>query len=196
MNIIDEIRKQSNVQPDHPALIIARTDGSEDVMTYSQMMKEVDLAAQTLKAHGVQTGQRCGMMAMQGAPFIIQALGILEAGLCFVPISEDYTGASLAEFIQGSRLHYLVKEDEGFQLQRFEAPGFVDHHRDRDYLALQPAYLRYTSGTTNKRKGVLIGHPSILARLEGANHALKIGPADRIMWMLPMAHHFVVSILL
>jgi long-chain acyl-CoA synthetase len=43
---------------------------------------------------------------------------------------------------------------------------------------------------------VIIGHQAIQNRLANANQALRIGPADRIMWMLPMAHHFVVSILL
>ncbi len=67
---------------------------------------------------------------------------------------------------------------------------------DRDFGALDPAYLRFTSGTTSRRKGVILGHAAILARLEAANRGLGIGPADRILWLLPMAHHFVVSILL
>ncbi|HUB67749.1 MAG TPA: class I adenylate-forming enzyme family protein [Candidatus Methylacidiphilales bacterium] len=194
--IMDEIRAQAQRQPGHPALVSVTAEGGEQVLSYGELMTAAEKAAAALTAGGVRRGDRCGMLASQGAPFIIQALGILEAGLCFVPISEDYAGDALAEFAQNCRLHYLIREDEDFVLKRFENPGFVDGNEDRDYLSLQPAYLRFTSGTTNQRKGVLIGHEAILARLAGANRALKIGPRDKIMWMLPMAHHFVVSILL
>ena len=43
---------------------------------------------------------------------------------------------------------------------------------------------------------MILGHAAILARLAAANRGLGIGPGDRILWLLPMAHHFVVSILL
>jgi long-chain acyl-CoA synthetase len=72
----------------------------------------------------------------------------------------------------------------------------VDGAGDREFLGLHPAYLRFTSGTTSRRKGVLLGHDAIQQRLSAANRALAIGPRDRVMWLLPMAHHFVVSILL
>ena len=194
--IMEEIRAQAQKMPDHPALVAVQADGTDKVISYAQMMIEVDKAAAILKAAGVKKGERCGMLADQGIPFIIQALGILEAGLCFVPISDDYDGEALGGFARSCSLHYLVRENENFTLKRFENPGYVDGQEDKEYLSIEPAYLRFTSGTTNQRKGVLIGHPSILARLAGANQALKIGPNDRIMWMLPMAHHFVVSILL
>jgi long-chain acyl-CoA synthetase len=194
--IMEEIRAQALQRPGQPALVAALAGGSEQVVSYSELVQEVEKVAAALRAEGVREGERCGMLASQGAAFIIQALGILEAGLCFVPISEDYDGEALSGFAQNCRLHYLIREDENFTLKRFENPGFVDGNEDRDYLALKPAYLRFTSGTTNQRKGVLIGHDSILARLAAANRGLKIGPEDRIMWMLPMAHHFVVSILL
>jgi long-chain acyl-CoA synthetase len=67
---------------------------------------------------------------------------------------------------------------------------------EAEFRALDPAYLRFTSGTTSERKGVVLSHARIAERLDAANHALAIGPGDRILWLLPMAHHFVVSILL
>ena len=43
---------------------------------------------------------------------------------------------------------------------------------------------------------MILGHEAILARLAAANRGLAVGPGDRVLWLLPMAHHFVVSILL
>ena len=56
--------------------------------------------------------------------------------------------------------------------------------------------MRFTSGTTGKSKGVLISHQSVIERIEGANKGLELGPTDTVVWVLPMAYHFVVSIVL
>ena len=62
--------------------------------------------------------------------------------------------------------------------------------------ALNPALIRFSSGTTGKRKGIILSHETLLARVTAANAGLQIGPGDRVIWMLPMAHHFAVSIIL
>jgi acyl-coenzyme A synthetase/AMP-(fatty) acid ligase len=62
--------------------------------------------------------------------------------------------------------------------------------------ALNAAFIRFSSGTTARSKGVVISHETLLARITAANEALRIGTADRVLWVLPMAHHFAVSIIL
>lgn len=197
MTIIDEIRSQAQQQPDHPALIVDRPDGaSQLVISYAELVDRMDRFADRLRAAGCQPYERTGLLAPQGIGFVEAGLGILAAGLCFVPLSDDYDGAALEGFVKRSQLHCLLRQANDFEVQRFPSARDVDGQGDAAFRALQPAYIRFTSGTTNERKGVIIGHQAILDRLANANQALQIGPADRIMWMLPMAHHFVVSILL
>ena len=62
--------------------------------------------------------------------------------------------------------------------------------------ALNPAFIRFSSGTTGSSKGVVLSHESLLERVSAANRVLQIGPEDRVVWILPMAHHFAVSIML
>jgi long-chain acyl-CoA synthetase len=62
--------------------------------------------------------------------------------------------------------------------------------------ALGPALIRFSSGTTGTSKGVVISHQTLLDRVTACNEALRIGPGDRVVWILPMAHHFAVSIVL
>ena len=197
MTIIDELRSRARQQPDHPALIADRTDGRPElVVSYAELIERMDRFAERLRTAGCKPYERTGLLASQGIGFVEAGLGILAAGLCFVPLSDDYDGAALDGFVKRSQLHSLLREANDFQLQRFPDARDVDGQGDAAFRALQPAYIRFTSGTTNERKGVIIGHQAILDRLANANQALQIGPADRIMWMLPMAHHFVVSILL
>jgi len=197
MNIIDEIRSRANQQPNHPALICDQGNGKpEQVISYSDLVERMDNFADRLRQTHCNTGERVGLLAPQGIEFIEAGLGILAAGLCFVPISDDYDGDALEGFVNRTQLHYLIRQTDELQIQRFDEAGCVDGQEDEAFRKLQPAYIRFTSGTTNERKGVIIGHKTILERLENANQALNIEPEDKVMWMLPMAHHFVVSILL
>jgi len=59
-----------------------------------------------------------------------------------------------------------------------------------------PAFIRFTSGTTGKSKGVVISHKSVKERVDAANEGLCLNETDRVVWVLPMAYHFVVSIVL
>ncbi len=134
-------------------------------------------------------------MARQGRGFIEAALGILAADCCLVPIPHDATPAARARHVKEAGLTRLLVEAEGFAARAVD-DGRFDAAIESELRRVRAAYLRFTSGTTHRHRGVVIGHDAIVARLAAANRALEIGPDDRVMWLLPMAHHFVVSILL
>jgi len=197
VTVIDAIRAQAARRPAHPALLLDDRRGGTRTVSYAELVASFEAHAKRLAAEGVRAGDRCGLQARQGRGFIELALGILAADACLAPIPDDHRGAVLDDLVRRSRLHHRVEQDDpNFRLDSYPDAGAVDGAGDRSFRALQPAYLRFTSGTTNRRKGVLLGHAAIDARLTAANRALEIGPQDRVLWLLPMAHHFVVSILL
>ncbi len=174
-------------------------DGADGscVVSYRELVESAEAHARAFTAQGLRPSERCGLQAPQGRGFVERALGVLAAGGCLVPIPDDHRGSVLEAFAAQARLHHLACEDASAAAFRsFPRPAPVDGAGDEAFRALRPAYLRFTSGTTSARKGVILGHATILARLAAANRALAIGPGDRVMWLLPMAHHFVVSILL
>src|SRR6185369_9705058 len=65
-----------------------------------------------------------------------------------------------------------------------------------DNHGLNIAFIRFTSGTTSERKGVVLCHETIRDRIAAANEAFAIGPEDTVMWCLPMSHHFLITIVL
>jgi len=201
VNIVDLIRERAAETPAHPALVsngrVAKPPRANEVVSYAELVGNFDAIAKRLRAEGLEPGDRCGLLARPGRRFIELALGILAADGCLVPIPDDHRDAVFETFTRRAHLHRVIVEDgDEFEHSAFPSVEAVDGFRDEAYRALRPAYLRFTSGTTNRRKGVILGHDAILERLDAANRALHIGPADRILWLLPMAHHFVVSILL
>lgn len=196
--VMDAIRARAAEHPDAPAWIADRGEESSETACYGELIERVDASAARLAQSGVQPQQRWGLVAPQGEGFVEQALAILAADACLVPIPEDTQGPVLEEFAERSRLHGLVRlgRDGTLEISARSDPGALDGQGDEAFRALHPAYLRFTSGTTHRRKGVILGHARILERLAAANRGLQIAPGDRILWLLPMAHHFVVSILL
>lgn len=206
MTILEAIREQALRRPAHPALIVERqargapgrgaAPPERELVSYAELVAQLEAFAKRLRAEGVAQGDRCGLVARQGRGFVEAALGILAAEACLVPIPDDHRGEVLERFAQRAQLHHLLLEEDDFACRRRAEARAVDGADDRDFRALSPAYLRFTSGSTSRRKGVVLGHATILERLDAANRGLSIGPDDRVLWLLPMAHHFVVSILL
>ena len=192
MNIVDTIREVATHRPEHPAIVVGAGETTRRV-GYAALVSAVEEHARELRVSGVLPGDRCGLAAPQGAGFIERALGILAADACLVPMAEEKPDA----FARRAHLHHAVLADNGeFSFRSFPGVKPVDGEGDAAFRALRPAYLRFTSGTTSQRKGVILGHDRIIERTAAANRALAIGPEDRVLWLLPMAHHFVVSILL
>jgi long-chain acyl-CoA synthetase len=129
-----------------------------------------------------------------GSEFLQSALGVLSAGLCVAPIATSLPANEKDWATSAAGLHWLLRANR--TLLRLPFANTVDDRNDEDFRACNPAYIRFTSGTTGAGKCVLLGHKAIIDRLDAANGVLRIGPDDTVWFGLPMADHFVVSILL
>ncbi len=194
VNVLDDIRARAAEDPRHPAIASARGAAAEiDSTTYAELVASVDAQAAILRLQLRQPALRVGLIAPQGRGFIESALAIMAADACMVPIAADQSESALRAFFERAGLNAVVRlTGDELQVETLAPPG----ERYDDFAAIDPAYVRFTSGTTSERKGVVISHARIVERLDAANRGMQISAADRVMWLLPMAHHFVVSILL
>ncbi|HEY0793064.1 MAG TPA: class I adenylate-forming enzyme family protein [Chthoniobacterales bacterium] len=193
MNIFSLIREQAQAQPGQLAY---RQAGTPDAgLTYRDLVTASEAFAERLQGAGCQPGERCGLWGPDGPEFLVSALGILAAGLCIVPLGTFLPPAEVNLVVGAAGLQHLYAIPPG-RLRTFPPPSAVDGEDDTRFRSLNPAYIRFTSGTTGSRKGVLLSHESMEKRISAADEALQIGPGDQVWFQLPMADHFVVSVLL
>lgn len=143
-----------------------------------------------------------GLACGNGLDYIVLALAILKAGGCLVPLADELTDPEREEIIARTGLCGMIlghagdangEKSTGAAWVALDTPELEN---EAEFSALDPAFIRFSSGTTGRSKGVVLSHAKLRERIIAANAALEIGPADRVLWMLPMAHHFAVSIML
>lgn len=206
MNLIEKIALRHD--PETIAIV------SGDVRaSYGDLFAEARRIAEALQSHN-RFGRipRIGLQCPNGLSYIVLAMGILLGGACLVPLAEELADAERAEIAETTALDLIVATEElpwhgseqsiaefvnigtrwKLHLCPFRQPQFPED----EFQKLNPAFIRFSSGTTGTSKGVVLSHETLLARISAANEGLKIGTNDKVLWMLPMAHHFAVSIVL
>ena len=215
MNVVDFVFAQDN--PDAIALI-----SGERKLSFGELEQAVDCAARLLLEAGLPVRAegfvpRIGLACPNGLDHVILALAILRTGGCLVPVAGELVVPEREALIATVALHAVVvagglhwpercaQEENAVPLPALEATLFLKPVRqptsdsgfeESQLASLDPAFIRFSSGTTGRSKGVVLSHATLLARIETANRRLEIGPRDRVVWILPMAHHFAASIML
>jgi long-chain acyl-CoA synthetase len=152
---------------------------------------------------------RIGVRFPNGLGYIVVAMAVLETKACFVPIPDELTKRERDILIGETALHGVVSVmglddvELGIELPLGLGRAVVEECKkltcafsEAAFDELNPAFIRFSSGTTAASKGVILSHESLLERIQSANEGLKIEPGDCVLWTLPMAHHFAVSIVL
>ena len=206
MNLADLLRVSADRYAQRPAVTDVRAGRS---LSYGQLAREADAVAAFLKAQGIEQGQRIGLLAPNDLSHLPAAFGLLASGACLVPLAGNQTAAEVSQIVREVQLHGCLSWPQasapplgarGATLSEGACEGFTFQWIDRDAEGpgelprLNPAFIRFTSGTTASSKGVVLSHEATAARVEAADSVLRLGADDRILWVLPLAYHFAVTI--
>ncbi len=203
MNVFETLAASARRWPDHTAIIDA--GGALD---YQSLWREVEALRGQLDQLGVRPGQGIGVRARNGRAFVIGALAALGCGAVIMPIHHQMKPDELKDMLATAPLCAILDENIGApypgKTSALENPGanglrFTRLENSQPPLApnlTDAAFVRFTSGTTGAAKGVVLTHQDILERTRTANAGLKLTHDDKILWVLPMAYHFYVSIIL
>ncbi|MFW0789329.1 amino acid adenylation domain-containing protein [Gordonia sp. CPCC 205333] len=187
---LDEmIRTSSRTHPERIAVVFGNTE-----LTYAQFDERVNSVARLLISAGVRAGDKVGLFAERSEWLPIVFSAILRAGAVYVPIDPSYPADRIEYMVADARLSVVVcaaskafagaggstgtvlidlRDDAVLsELSRVDSTPLTDNELARPVHPLDIAYLLYTSGTTGRPKGVMVGHRA------AANH---------VQWM---AEHF------
>ena len=202
MNILEQIvREIGDYQG--PAVIDRKR-----TYTYQELLNEVRRFANILRENGVRPFARVGILADDSYEYIAVSLAVLSLNAAIVPLSTRASAEELETMPSKVGLNLLLcdsarrkENDTPLPLpEHFREPFFLRNLRkDIDPIPLPdgriPAFIRFSLGTPGANKGVVLSHESVLERTSACT-GLGVKRGDHVLWVLDMAFHFVVTILL
>lgn len=189
--------------PDHPAIIEAH-----QTVSYRQLHERMLQLQRHLQRAGVGNGQGLGIMAGNGSAFVAAMLAGMGCGAAVLPLAQQLQRAELDTLVADTGLHAILDDGSGnaplpgpstsigFAGQTLRLTWTETPREQPVSPHIEAAFIRHTSGTTGASKGVVLSHRRVLERVAAAQQALQLSPDDTVLWVLPMAFHFLVTILL
>lgn len=177
VSVIDLFNQQVRLHPDSKAVIYCDT-----FITYRELNEKAEKIACSLLQKGDAIGTMIPICINRSLEMLIGILGILKAGLAFVPIDTDFPDSRISGMIHdlgapiiltdGAEkpiLEALFKEDviEVVNIE-YELNNIDTTVSAMDQVIFKPdalAYVIYTSGSTGIPKGVMIENKQLISYL-------------------------------
>ena len=150
--------------------------------------------------------QRIGFLIPPSFEYVSILWGIWKAGGIGIPLSLSATESELIHYLKDSKISFLISDKEGSKKLSKLATNLQIPLMTTDELqgkeegtlpeieAERRAMILYTSGTTNKPKGVVSTHGNIEAQISSLVNAWKWNENDQIPLILPLHHiHGIIN---
>ena len=198
--------------PDAVAIRHEHEDGTRLRVTYGQLQRQAERAANLLRSLGVQRGDRVAIVLPQRIETAVAHLAVYRLGAVAMPLSILFgvdalqyrlrdSGAVCAIVDESSVAHVRAARGDCPALRQLVAVGGARGQGDVDWLeglraqaescasvdtsCDDPAVLIYTSGTTGPPKGALIAHRGLIGNLSGFVCSQNWFPQDDSVFWSP-----------
>ncbi|MEV4846651.1 amino acid adenylation domain-containing protein [Micromonospora matsumotoense] len=156
----------------------------DDQLTYRELVGRAAGLAAALRARGVGRQTRVGVCAHRRPDLVVDVLGVLLAGGCYVPLEPGGPRQRLREIAADAGVTLVVgdaaaaefADTPGVEVVGSAGPAPLAPCPSR---AGDPAYVLFTSGSTGRPKGVLTTHRNVIefvtgcAALSGADAGVR-----------------------
>jgi amino acid adenylation domain-containing protein len=176
----------------------------DEELSYAELNARANQLAHYLRKLGVKPDDLIGVCMERSVEMVVALLGVLKAGVAYVPLEPEYPVERLRFMIKDAGLklvlsHHGLWESAGLDSQwlwidklqeelALEATEDFDSGLDAEALA----YVIYTSGSTGQPKAAMNRHRGISNRLKWMQGAYGLESADRVLQKTP--YSFDVSV--
>jgi long-chain acyl-CoA synthetase len=194
MNLTELLDESAARWPEKPAIV-----EGDIAISYDALLARVSGLASQLQQLQFSPSCRIGLCYPNSIDYVALTFALWRLDVVVVPIPMESTEEDFLTIAASMELEGILSQkplgnsipiEQNCFFTRAEPPTQADNH------GLNIAFIRFTSGTTNARKGVVLCHETIRDRILAANRAFQITADDRVMWCLPMSHHFLITIVL
>jgi long-chain acyl-CoA synthetase len=204
MNLASILTDSAARDAEHVAV---KLDDAE--LTYSQLDGATAHVVGMLRQHGLQRGDRVGIMLPNVPYFPVCYFGVLRAGGVVVPMNVLLKKREVAFYLKDSGAKLLFASDgfaedaqAGAEEARAECvlvtPGEFEHEVGRaeaiteltDTADDDTAVILYTSGTTGTPKGAELTHANLSRNAVAARGLFDLGSNAVTLGALPLFHSF------
>jgi crotonobetaine/carnitine-CoA ligase len=211
MNIRELLEKQAEKHSDKIFLYF-----KEEKITYKDFNSNINRIANAFKKMGVKKGEMLAIMLPNLPEFLYTWMGLNKIGAIEVPVNINFKEGELQYILQHSEavgivihqdyypiLTVIKKEDLPhlkniiFCGEEVSPTGTISFStllnegpelKEVSISETDPAICIYTSGTTDRPKGVLNSHRSWVLTGQAYTYTVGITPEDRIMTPNPLFH--------
>ncbi|WP_067570277.1 Pls/PosA family non-ribosomal peptide synthetase [Nocardia acidivorans] len=182
--LVDILAATAAEHPEAPAI-----DDGAVVLSYSELLSEIDIEVGRLAAAGVRAGDRVGVRMPSGTSALyITILAVLHAGAAYVPVDADDPDER-ARLVFGEAKVSAIVTGEGIQSTGVTTESTAEstaHPTPAD-----DAWIIFTSGSTGTPKGVAVTHRNAAAFVDAEARLFlqhePIAPGDRVLAGLSVA---------
>ena len=213
-HLIRVLRRHADEQPRKPACVHL-LDGQADhaSLTYAQLDRRARAIAAHLQDMGC-VGQFVLLVYPPGLDFITALFGCLYAGCVAVPTYPPHRHRMLERFQAvaadagartalsnasgAAQFRAMMEAENNSQAATFtqlswlatdEIPDAVAERWQEPAIAPDTlAMLQYTSGSTDRPKGVMLSHAALMANIRATYQAFGVQAGDSSVFWLPMYH--------
>ncbi|KAJ5778722.1 hypothetical protein N7520_001968 [Penicillium odoratum] len=202
------------LQNHDPSSLAVVHSASNRSFTYGNLVADVLRVKDDLerKASGKLSGERVAFLAENSYDYVVTLLAIFASDAIALPLSPSFPVGELQYILDNSQAKVLLATEKyadkaaqvltaGLELDPlFDVRRKIEVGTSAESVQLDSreqtssGMMLYTSGTTNRPKGVLIPESAITAQASSLLQAWKYTPQDRLLHLLPLHHiHGVVN---